>query len=474
MDHPQQVVDETGAVHVLTQRIGVGGQGQVWLVSGGRRIVKLLDPGRDAEEMRQRFKAVRRLDLRGLDVARPLAVLRPPHVGYVAEFLGDMAPIKTLREAPRSDLVQWHIDTGGLRRRLRLLAHAGEVLRDLHARGITYADVSDRNVFVSAPVHANEAWLIDLDNLSNESSLRNAIYTPGYGAPEVVARNSGNMPHTDAWSFGVLVWQVLTLGHPFVGDVVNDGDPDLEQQAFAGGLSWVRHSTDDSNRCSTGLPPEGVLGAKLLEVARQAFEAGLRDRAVRPSVSKWVERLHIAADQTVLCTSCRGTFFVTAESCPWCSAPRPEVLPVRIKRWQPEHELMSNMQPLLRGGISPADALHHGRKMMAGMRPLLQLPLTVEGLKLPCRITLPDRGAGERDGHSARDVHIEIKLVDRNRGISVRAMPGFEAWVAPVRQDGAKPESVTGRGRIVPATGWMLFFDEPGRAQRVALLGGDS
>ena len=36
-----QVVDEAGAVHTLAKRIGAGGQGEVWLAKGGRRIVKL-------------------------------------------------------------------------------------------------------------------------------------------------------------------------------------------------------------------------------------------------------------------------------------------------------------------------------------------------------------------------------------------------------------------------------------------------
>jgi len=241
-----QVVDEAGAVHTLAKKIGAGGQGEVWLAEGGRRIVKLLRPGADAEVLRRQFAFVRRLDLGGLHVAKPIAVLKKPHVGYVAEFLGDMVSIKTLLEAPSKDLVRWHIDTGSLRRRLRLLAHAGEALLGLHAKGVVYADVSHNNVFVSEPVGAVESWLIDLDNLSHESDPRRAIYTPGYGAPEVVAGTSGCTSLSDAWAFAVLAWHTLTLHHPFIGDLVNDGEPELEDEALEGlvtpmsspGISW--------------------------------------------------------------------------------------------------------------------------------------------------------------------------------------------------------------------------------------------
>jgi hypothetical protein len=124
----------------------------VWLAEGGRRIVKLLRAGADAEVLRRQFAFVRRLDLGGLHVAKPIAVLKKPYVGYVAEFLGDMVPIKSLMEAPSKDLVRWHIDTGSLRRRLRCWRTPGKRCSACTREGVVYADVSHNNVFVSEPV----------------------------------------------------------------------------------------------------------------------------------------------------------------------------------------------------------------------------------------------------------------------------------------------------------------------------------
>src|SRR5580700_5470215 len=162
----RSVTDENGAVHALEHRLGRGGQGAVWLARGGRRVVKLLARDGDREALRRQIAAVKRMDLRDLHVAQPLALLRAPDVGYVAEFLDEMVPIGKLIAPPRgAPVAAWYGEHGGLRRRLRLLAHAGEALSGLHARGLIYGDVSHHNVFVSAPVEACEAWLIDLDNL---------------------------------------------------------------------------------------------------------------------------------------------------------------------------------------------------------------------------------------------------------------------------------------------------------------------
>lgn len=432
------VIDETGAIHPLSHCIGRGGQGEVWLTQNRRRIVKILNQTGNADVMRRQFAYVRRLDLSGLNVAKPLAVLRPPHVGYVAEFLADMVPLETLLKCPPGQSRPWHLQTGGLRRRLRLLARTGEALLGLHAHGVVYADLSPRNVFISAKAESLETWLIDLDNLCHEEDPRRSIYTLGYGAPEVVQGVAGSTSLSDAWAFAVLVWEVLTLRHPFVGDLVDGGTPEMEAMAFAGGLPWVGHSTDERNRCSSGMPPDLMMGNRLVDLARETFEAGLRARGRRPGVSEWVDRLHLAADQTVKCPGCRATYLVSETACPWCDEPRPRLASVHFYRWQPGAGLLD--QPMRIG----------------------KLPIDPDGLSLSRRTT---QGLS---GFASRERHVVIKPV--SRGFSIQVTPGMEAWVAPRGQVPEVRDLVPGKGRIVPEDGWMIFFEPPDRPQRVALL----
>lgn len=454
-----QVFDSLGQQYDLEESpIGEGGQGAVYRVQGQpRRIVKLMSRARDPEALRGHFAALRRMSLQDLHVARPISVLKAPDVGYVAEFLDGMSPILSLMRPPQGrELLPWYIETGGLRRRLRLLAHAGEALAGLHTRGLIYMDISPNNIFVSSAPHALEAWLIDLDNLCYTSELGKSFFTPFFGAPEVVKGREGCTSLSDAWAFAVLVWNTLTLNHPLIGDHVNDGEPELEEQALRGELPWVAHSSNDLNLSTTGLPHELVVSRRLLALARRAFEEGVEEPLRRPSVSEWVSELHAAADQTRACAACGSTALANAPDCPWCGAPwAVRAAQVKIRRWHPEHGLISELG-------------HCGA-----------LCLSDEPLTLIRRVTHALVGVSGREAHA---------LLERApRGVRVTPKGTAGLWYAKVQGDDPQrpahtrsavahaPRPVSPDGVTLPWNQYILLFEHPSREQRAAeLIGGDA
>jgi hypothetical protein len=264
-------------------------------------------------------------------------MLRPPHVGYVMELLGDMAPLKSLMEPRKGEKpsVEWYLGGGGLRRRLTVLGRTARLLSQLHGRGLAYSDPSPGNIFLSADSTEHEVWLLDCDNLRYESAAGLGVYTPGYGAPELVNGSNGVSTLSDSYAFSVMAYQTLTLAHPFIGDQVNDGGPELEEAAFSGRLPWIDDPDDDSNRATIGVPRDWVLSGRLTGAFGRAFGGGRVDPGQRPGTSEWADRLFAAADATIRCSGCSGTYYFTLSDCPWCSTQRSEFVTAVFHIWDP-------------------------------------------------------------------------------------------------------------------------------------------
>ena len=340
MSNPGAVTSIHGNRYRLGRELGRGGQGAVFAVAGERMAVKLL-PNRSSrarEHLRDQLAMVGRLPLEGLDVSRPIEQLRDPHVGYVMELFDGMAPLRSLMCPPKGakGLVEWYFAGGGLRRRLRLLARVAEVLSELHGRGLVYVDLSPYNVFVSEPSNASEVRLIDTDNLCTAASPGRSLYTPGYGAPEVVRETGVQSSLTDSHAFAVIAFETLALVHPLLGDAVQDGEPEMEEQAFAGRLPWIDDAEDDRNRSSDGIPRDVVLSPRLREDFSRTFGPGLSDPDERPGLARWAEHLHRAADRTVTCPGCSGSYYHNRNACPWCDTLRPAFVFAAVFLWDPE------------------------------------------------------------------------------------------------------------------------------------------
>ena len=258
--------------------------------------------------------------------------------GYVMELFTGMVPIRSLLYPPKGigSVAQWYFRGGGLRRRLRILARVAEVLSEMHGRGLVYTDLSPSNIFVSESSDADEVRLIDTDNVHPATSEGRSIYTPRYGAPEVVRRTGVPSSLGDAWTFAVVAFETLALVHPLLGDEVQYGEPEMEEQALEGRLPWIDAQDDDRNRSSDGIPRDIVLSPRLREDFGRAFERGLSDPEARPGLARWADRLHAAADRTVVCCECSGSFFCDRDRCSWCDAPRPSYVMARVLLWDPE------------------------------------------------------------------------------------------------------------------------------------------
>ena len=376
---PKPLVDEYGNVHQITDELARGGQGVVYRTKDADLAVKQpLDaagqPDKNAN-LRERFQHVRLLPIpRRIPVSLPLAILRD-EPGYVMRLLNGMKPFASFDLDGRSKkkledqsqaLPQWltkipdkdlalrllhYAQTGSTRRRSLALAKCAAILARLHSAGLVYGDISTNNAFIGED-DTTDVWLIDADNMRLElPSGGVSVYTPGYGAPEVVQGRDQSRPRTDCWAFAVMTFKLLALCHPFIGKKVLepedeedgwDADPapngtatDLNEQAFAGFLPFVDDEDDDSNEGVGGLPRVLVATEGLRRLFQETFGAGRELPHRRPTMAFWTLELARAADQSLDCLECGMSHFADEYAqCPYCGAARPAFIRVKTPRWE--------------------------------------------------------------------------------------------------------------------------------------------
>jgi len=318
----REVKDERGNAYILKDSIGEGGQGVVCITDHKNTLVKICKrPKSDREGWMEHIRWLMLQDLDGLQIARPVARIVKPQPGYVMELMDGLQSLQALMEETELALqeqdVQKYLEQGGIRRRLMLMAKLARTLASLHGRGMAFGDLSPANVFISENPKYSEVWLIDCDNISVNQRVSfdialgsaASVYTPFYGAPEIVRGDAMINSLTDSWSFAVVAFRLLTAIHPFIGDLVNDGEPELENEALKGALPWVDHLEDRTNQASVGLPRELVLLKPLADLFEQCFNTGRDLPGRRPSLSEWAEKFEHACEWLVDCQECGSSYF---------------------------------------------------------------------------------------------------------------------------------------------------------------------
>ena len=302
--------------------LGRGGQGIVYRTSDPDIAIKLATikdsdkPIIDEQEIKKfqrKIQYIRLLPISDeINITKPMAMLKTS-AGYVMHLLDEMQPISNMwpnakNMVENKDVPEWLLEvdkkfanqlihyqnTGGLRKRLIVLAKCAATISQLHSMGLIYGDISAENLFISKYPDSNEVWLIDPDNISfYKPGKTKGVYTPKYGAPEIVQVKDGCSFNSDCYSFAILAFWIITLNHPFIGKYVTDGgsdwaddtddDEDLDEKAYAGLLPWIHDEKDDSNHTVNGLPRILVLNEKLTSLFQLTFGVGRRAPWKRPA-----------------------------------------------------------------------------------------------------------------------------------------------------------------------------------------------
>ena len=340
------VTDEFGQKFELKSKLGEGGQGLVCATQFENVLVKI-NTQSDQQKKRKWVEHIRWLmqqPLEDMNVAKPLSriAMNENSVGYVMELMDGLMPLQQFMDTTEEAMdgseysLLEYLASGGIKRRMQILSKLSRTLAGLHAKGLAFGDLSPANIFISKQTPYSEVWLIDCDNIcvnQRESydsvqleGKAGKVFSPGYGAPEVVNGDRLVSSLTDSWSFGVIAMKLLTTNHPFVGEIVESGTPEEQDIAFAGGFPWIYHPTDTSNQLNIGIPIDVVTLKPLRDLFERCFNIGKDEPLKRPTLSEWAEVFEQMSNILVNCQNikCKSTFTFSLTDnkliCPFCDS----------------------------------------------------------------------------------------------------------------------------------------------------------
>jgi eukaryotic-like serine/threonine-protein kinase len=356
MEEIKLLIDEEGHKHFIEKKLGQGGQGAVYTTKDKNIVIKVVldETGnivkneKKYNEYKNNIDEIRILNLsKKINVAKPILMLEKPYNGYIMRLVSDMMPIKKIMIPEKEEgLSEFYKKTGGLERRLKVLKNLASILLKLHSQSIVYADISPENIFISSDLDYNEVWLIDADNMRYQIDFTKPIYTPGYGATEIVKGISSNNTYSDIYSFALLAYELLTTISPFEGELVINGgedswdseDLDNEEtsedyymKAEKGDVPWVNDLEDDRNFTEKGIPSEIVISKNIMELFHKTFsEEGRKSSNERPSMREWYDVLAKASNALIKCKECGNSFYIGNNSCPFCDTVRENIYYAQI------------------------------------------------------------------------------------------------------------------------------------------------
>lgn len=304
----------------LAKRIGHGGEGDVYLLSGEvRKAVKVYKQEKRAEREAKVHAIVRqRLAQSTSLVAFPEEVVADKSgkfLGFTMRLVEGFHQLHQLY-APKSRKINY--PKADFRFLVRTATNVARAVAQVHSSPCVIGDLNESGLLVSQEA---TVALIDADSfqfLDSGKIYPCLVGKPEFTAPELHGRSLQGIARTqahDSFGLAVAIFQLLFMGrHPYAGQ--KKGSDLTLDQMIAGNLFAY------SKRRNTGVTPPGVLPglddfpADIADAFERAF--GLESNK-RPTAAEWVTSLQKLEGNLSRCGADSTHYYpTTAKQCPWC------------------------------------------------------------------------------------------------------------------------------------------------------------
>lgn len=327
----------SGKKYFLASIIGEGAQGVIYRTEDEESVIKLYKTGSELSNKRRlrKLEWLTRINYPDQFI-KPYDIFDSPYIGYAMKNVqGHISLNKLLVPSREMSVSEWYNGaTGGLYRRLLIGQKIATQFAKLHRMNMAYCDLSGNNILVNENKSINSVCMIDIDNIyipgAEESNI---LGTSRYMAPEIINRQINPDIFTDSYSLAVILFELLKIGHPYIGDIIEDGTPGQMTAAYRGLYPYVEDPENDMNRSSQMLPSNVVFTTPIKKLFEKTFVDGKDNRLNRIRAQEFATAFQKASNLLVKCSSCGCWHYARANDnheyeCPWCDAPYEK--PMRI------------------------------------------------------------------------------------------------------------------------------------------------
>ncbi len=316
-----QLLKHNQIVHLLSggrvrvdQFLGGGGQGEVYRadLSGTQVALKWYFPHQATPDQRRALQTLVEIgppDGRFLWPIELAVESTVPGFGYIM-------PLREPRYKSIIDLMKRRAEPS-----FRALTTAGFQLADsylqLHAKGLSYRDISFGNVFFDPK--SGQVLVCDNDNVTIDGNAGGGVIgTPRFMAPEIVRGQAYPSSETDLFSLSVLLFYMFMVHHPLEGKKeaeIRCFDLPAMTRLYGTEPVFIFDPEDDSNRPVPGLHDNAIIFWALYPqflraLFTRAFTAGIRDpEHGRVRESEWRLAMIRLRDSLVYCANCGAENF---------------------------------------------------------------------------------------------------------------------------------------------------------------------
>lgn len=311
--------DSRNQPHVLTERVGSGGEGTVYACEDSSIVAKIYhEPITEEKAEKLRWMAANKNEQLLKVAAWVIDILTDAPDGKIVGFLMPNVKAKEIHELYSLKSRRVYFPEATWHFLVHTAANLARAFHNLHQNAHVMGDINHGNCVVLAD---GTVKLIDCDSYSIKTEKMRYPCEVGVAthlAPELQGVNLRAAKRTekhDNFGLAVIIFQLLFLGrHPFAGNYPGSEDKPLEDCIREHLFAYGKNAAIKNVRQPPGTLALAAVSPRVAVLFERAF---LTEE--RPAPHEWVEALEDLAHNLEQCRLHPGhLYFAELVACPWC------------------------------------------------------------------------------------------------------------------------------------------------------------